>query len=235
MPEAGQLTGLAPETLGERRRRLGLDRREKTRNLLVQAAIRVVAARGVEAPVIDDFIAAAGVSRGSFYNHFKTREALFTALVEWLQQNARESADLAASQLSDPAERLVCGVRYLIRRSSQDPDWGWLVVRFRADDAATRAWFRIGPRADIQRGVDAGRLKVGDIEVAADMLIGALHEAVRTVVDGHASEDLPEQVAAFILAGLGLPYEEAHEVARRPLPSIDAFPFQASTTQVDAA
>jgi hypothetical protein len=44
--------------------RVGALRREKTRNRLIESALGVFAEKGPDAPLIDDFIAAAGVARG---------------------------------------------------------------------------------------------------------------------------------------------------------------------------
>jgi hypothetical protein len=45
----------------ERNRRTGEQRRLRTRALLITKAIEIISERGVEAPVIDDSIAAAGL------------------------------------------------------------------------------------------------------------------------------------------------------------------------------
>jgi len=54
-----------------RRAEIGLEKRKRTRVELIAAAFRVFADKGFEAPVIDDFIIASGLSRGTFYNYFK--------------------------------------------------------------------------------------------------------------------------------------------------------------------
>ena len=43
---------------------------------IIEAALRVFAEKGPDVAVIDDFIHAAGVARGTFYNHFRTTEDL---------------------------------------------------------------------------------------------------------------------------------------------------------------
>ena len=54
-------------------------RRGKMRARLIEAALLVVAAKGLDAAMIDDVAATAGVSRGSFYNHFFTLQELLLA------------------------------------------------------------------------------------------------------------------------------------------------------------
>lgn len=55
-------------------------RTEHTRNLLVDAAQEVFAAKGFGAASLDDIAAAAGYTRGAIYVHFKAKEDLFLAV-----------------------------------------------------------------------------------------------------------------------------------------------------------
>jgi AcrR family transcriptional regulator len=57
-----------------RRAEIGRERRARMRGRLLEAAARVMADQGSDSATIDTFIRAAGVARGTFYNHFKTRE-----------------------------------------------------------------------------------------------------------------------------------------------------------------
>jgi AcrR family transcriptional regulator len=55
-------------------------RTEHTRNLLVDAAQEVFAAKGFGAASLDDIAAAAGYTRGAIYVHFSAKEDLFLAV-----------------------------------------------------------------------------------------------------------------------------------------------------------
>ena len=57
-------------------------RRQETRRLLLEAACTLFVERGVEHVSIDAITSTAGVAKGSFYNHFESREDLFNELVE---------------------------------------------------------------------------------------------------------------------------------------------------------
>src|SRR5579862_1856074 len=59
---------------------IGREKRRRTRAALIEAAMKVFARLGPDAPIIDDFIAEAGVARGTFYNYFETREELLIAV-----------------------------------------------------------------------------------------------------------------------------------------------------------
>lgn len=57
-------------------------RRMETRRLLLEAGRSLFIEHGVEQVSIDAITSAAGVAKGSFYNHFDSREALFEELIE---------------------------------------------------------------------------------------------------------------------------------------------------------
>jgi AcrR family transcriptional regulator len=52
-------------------------RRERTRNLLLDAAEEVFAQRGFEGASLDEIAEVAGYTRGAIYKHFKSKEDLF--------------------------------------------------------------------------------------------------------------------------------------------------------------
>ena len=65
-------------------------RRRETRRVLLEAARELFIERGVEATSIDAITARAGVAKGSFYNHFESRDVLFEDLLESILQQLIE-------------------------------------------------------------------------------------------------------------------------------------------------
>jgi AcrR family transcriptional regulator len=61
-------------------------RSEETRSNIIEASINLFSNRGYNAASVDDICAEAGVSKGAFYHHFESKQALFLALLDdWLQ------------------------------------------------------------------------------------------------------------------------------------------------------
>ena len=70
-------------------------RSEETRTKIMDSAIKLFSTRGFSAASVDDICEEAGISKGAFYHHFETKQALFLALLDaWLKtiDNAIEAS-----------------------------------------------------------------------------------------------------------------------------------------------
>ncbi len=61
-------------------------RSEETRSKIMESAIQLFSDRGFNAASVEDICDQAGISKGAFYHHFDSKQALFLALLnDWLQ------------------------------------------------------------------------------------------------------------------------------------------------------
>lgn len=70
-------------------------RSEETRSRILESAIKLFSDRGYNKASVDDICTEAGISKGAFYHHFESKQALFLALLDnWLQaiDNAIEAS-----------------------------------------------------------------------------------------------------------------------------------------------
>ena len=70
-------------------------RSEETRARIIESAIKLFSNHGYNKASVDDICEEAGISKGAFYHHFETKQALFLALLDgWLQtiDNAIEAS-----------------------------------------------------------------------------------------------------------------------------------------------
>src|ERR1700734_2588872 len=79
-----------------------VSRGEATRSLLVAIATRMFAERGYEDTSIEAVLREAGVSRGSLYHHFASKEALFEAVAEEVETSVGAQTMAAASGSAGP-------------------------------------------------------------------------------------------------------------------------------------
>jgi len=74
--------------------------------------------------------------------------------------------------------------------------------------------------ADLRLGVRQKSFRVTSEDAAIDMIQGTTSMAIRRIALGLAREKHDIAVATMVLRGLGMPADEAAEVAKRPLPPL---------------
>ena len=81
--------------------------RGEARARLIEAARSLVRHRGFAATSVDDLCAAAGVTKGAFFHHFASKEALGVALIDdWTQITGAMFAAHPYNALPDPLDRV---------------------------------------------------------------------------------------------------------------------------------
>jgi len=84
-------------------------RRAATRAALMKAARVLFAAKGYEATGTEELVAAASVTRGALYFHFKDKVDLFTAVFDDVSAEIRGIVDSAADKATGARSALVAG------------------------------------------------------------------------------------------------------------------------------
>jgi AcrR family transcriptional regulator len=162
-------------------------RGEATRGQLVAIATRMFAERGYEDTSIEAVLREAGVSRGSLYYHFASKEALFEAVAEEVETSVGAQTVAAASGSAGPAEALRAGFLAWIRLAG-DP-----VVRriLLIDGPSVLGWERwrameehhaLGLiRAVLQLIADEGKLRPESVATLANILLASVNEVALLV------------------------------------------------------
>ncbi|WP_374641768.1 TetR/AcrR family transcriptional regulator [Tabrizicola sp.] len=82
--------------------------RGEARARLIEAARSLVRHKGFAATSVDDLCAAAGVTKGAFFHHFPSKEALGVALIEdWTETTGAMFAAHPYNSLPDPLDRVL--------------------------------------------------------------------------------------------------------------------------------
>lgn len=209
----------------DHRPRVARERRARTRQRIVEVAIAVFAAKGPEGVVIDDFIRAAGIARGTFYNHFRTTDTLLIAASRWLEDQLMLAIESSMATLESPVDRLATGVRLWLRRSREDATLRGFVVR---NPSRGQLVERI-LGADLRAARRAGHFRIASAALGRDLVVGTVREVMTRMMRETVPAGYPDEVARAILRGLRLDERSIARVMALPLPRLGAPPSAGSS------
>ncbi|WP_144139374.1 TetR/AcrR family transcriptional regulator [Paraburkholderia sp. BCC1884] len=205
------------EPVENHRTRVGALRREKTRNRLIESALGVFAEKGPDAPLIDDFIAAAGVARGTFYNYFRTTAELLSAVAGESSDEVLAVIDPLVREIDDPAQRVAVGSRLYMRMAFRYPLWGAFITRLGTKRGSRGRLLDEYLTRDLKLAIEQGRFHVADVVVARDITLGSIRYGIETLLSEAAPADYTEQSMYALLQAFGIAADEARELAYAPL------------------
>jgi AcrR family transcriptional regulator len=169
----------------EIKRRTQEERSAATRDALISAARKLWGLRGYAEVGTPEIASAAGVTRGAMYHQFADKAALFSEVVEAVEQDvmARMATVVAESGAATPADAIRAAVDAWLDVSG-DPEvrqlilldapsvLGWAAFR----DVAQR--YSLGMTEQLLTGaIGGGQLAQQPVRPLAHVLIGALDEA----------------------------------------------------------
>ena len=196
---------------GQASRASRLDRRKaRTRQALIDAAVRLIAEGREDRASIQEITDAADIGFGSFYNHFDTKDQLFQTASDEVLERWGQMIDRACAGMSDPAELFAVSLRISGRLGWTHPE----IARF-----LTGAGLDV---LDTPRGLAPRALR--DIaEIALSAVAGGLLGLLR-LRQWHPEridKASVDQLAEASLRMLGVPASEAARIAALDLPGIE--------------
>ncbi|WP_328439552.1 TetR/AcrR family transcriptional regulator [Streptomyces sp. NBC_00457] len=197
-------------------------RRAETRRALVRAARQILAETGDTGASIQAIAERADVGFGSFYNHFASKTELFEAAVVDALEEFGRTFDERLTGIDDPAELVAGGFRLSARMADSHPELMQVLRRRGLGYLHSDNGLAVRALRDLRAGMASGRFTAQDATVALSALGGTLLSLVelrfaRPDLDG---DEAAAELAEMALRMLGVPPDDAHEVARRPLPDL---------------
>ena len=210
----------------DHRTKVGAERRQRTRRKLLLTAFRLLAERGMDEPIIDLVIKQAGLSRGTFYNHFRSERELFLAVAAQVSVEIIGSVDSLVLTHDNPAVRVACGVTLCVKLARRYP----IVAAFIAKGGA-QAVFAGGSAIrsitrDVEMGREQGLFSVPETSLAIDLVLGPVLCTFGTMLQREVDAEYIRALATSILLALGLEPQRAEQIRQidfgEPQPAQDS-------------
>jgi AcrR family transcriptional regulator len=203
------------------RTRVAAEKRERMRTRLIEAAMEVFSAKGVDATVIEDLIEQAQVSRGTFYNYFRTTEEVMAAVLQAVGNELLSLVDMAIADRPDPAERLACGVRMVLQTARHFPHAGRFISRVgvsRSLDHLPALGYLL---RDLVEANETGRFNLKDPMLGLDLVVGTTSAALLSLsMRGDLTDAYPQEITFHILLGLGMTRAAARKLVDKPIQAV---------------
>jgi AcrR family transcriptional regulator len=156
---------------------------DATRTALVAAARRLFTERGYAATSTNEIVEQAGVTRGALYHHFSTKDELFRAVFEQLEEEVTKHVAQEALRGADPLDQLRLGSRAYLD-VCLDPAVQRVVLVEGPSVLGWETWQEIENRygyglvvAGVETAMAAGLVDTQPVGPLAHVLFGALTEA----------------------------------------------------------
>jgi AcrR family transcriptional regulator len=210
---SGQRKSSKASDAPDHRTRTAEVRREQMRRRLIESAIIVFAEHGVNSAVIGQVITAAGVSRGSFYNYFRTNEELSDAVCMELAGELVFHAEAALTEDMLPERALAMGGATVLRCAFHYPVLGRFMSTLSLNGDVLMREMSKRLSDQLEAGMASGAFHRADIGMVTDILISIIRTAILRIALGHTAPLTPDEyiraVVASMLRALGVPPDAA--------------------------
>lgn len=193
------------------RSRVADKRRARTKSQLIEAAVTIVAQKGVEATTIDDVTNMAKVSRGTFYNYFRLLPDLFEAARTEISTEIARLIEARLASEPDPAVRLARGLSIFLETSRAYPLIGSFSAGLGRESLGEQNLIHDLLARTIAQGIETGRFTDVSLMFAIDMISATMLAVCSR--DSAGDRPDPRQIIVVLLRGLGVDHQTALALA----------------------
>ncbi len=178
----------------------------QTRGRLLSAAKKVFSEKGYHSAQISHIIDEAGVARGTFYLHFRSKEEIFKELLREVVEELKERIRVIDPSL-DPLQQITENIARVIEFALEERELARIVLQRNSDPqlfAVTDRFFEeitAMIEGSLKRGITMGVVRMCDTELIAKAILGAVKETVGGLLD---REDVDTYRIAKELVELGM-------------------------------
>ena len=197
-------------------------RRERMRQILVEAAMRLFARQGVDATTIDEIVETAGVAKGTFYNYFTDRTEIAREVARTIRAEINDAVEELNQGIEDPAERISRGVRLYMAMVVLEPVKAQMLARIYDGGIDMHRGLNQHLLGDIDDGLAKGRIAAPDRETVLHFVLGVATAALAALIHEGAPEEVARgegyagKMTVMLLQGFGLSRAEIDGILKRP-------------------
>ena len=162
---------------------------------------------------MQELASVAGMTTGTVYNHFKTKEEVASAVALLLADTLCRRINDSQQGVAEGAQRMAIGNQRYIWLAEQSPQWALMMLDVAAAAPELLLEIRDYVLADLRLGVKQKVFRIPDEAAAMDLINGTVAQAMRSVALGLAPPKHGREVASCVLRGLGMDWAAAKEVA----------------------
>jgi AcrR family transcriptional regulator len=186
-------------------------KRDRTRNRLTQAALRLMAARGINGTSVSEIAAEAELANGTFYLYFKDKAEIVAAVCQAVTLAMHNEMSSLRLSLDEGSARVAFGTQQFIEIAASEPNWGRLLMSAFTEFEAIKDDISRYMRLDVALGAQQGCFTEPVDEFVIDTLLAILRAGVSARLnDGQA--DAGARAAEYHLRVLGMTAADAHRV-----------------------
>jgi AcrR family transcriptional regulator len=197
-------------------------RRARVRRRILEVTEELTRARGVHGVTIDDITEAADVARRTFYHYFDSKHAALVPIARERTRELNRRIDRVVADIADPAEVVSVALRHTLRSMPEDPLCAWFIFESGLPQHRLREGIGESGSRDVNRGVETGRFAIENPAAAGALLSGAVIGVLAGRLENTLGDDDLDDAVEYVLRLLGVPTDEARDIAHRPLPDLAA-------------
>jgi len=184
----------------------------KIKAALTDACIELMGKQSIDAITINNIVEAAGVAKGSFYNHFPDKEALAASISGTIRAEVEARVREGNRNVTDPAYRASRGISHHVKLAIDEPQRATILLRDHAM-ATTAHPLNKDVEQDLLEGIESGRFSplceaAGIIQLVG-VTIALMLRVIDEKLDAELAIELTHKALTLTLCGFGLPQEEA--------------------------
>ncbi len=187
-----------------------------TRSALLAAGFDLLVERPIDAIPIDEVVARAGVAKGSFFNHFRDKQAFAEAIATEVRLELEALVAAANEGITDPVARLARGLRVAADFALAQPKRSAVLLRSHGTSTAAAHPLNKGLKEDLEDACAQGLLHPDAKDVGVLYWLGLCQAVMAALVENPGSRSrnaaLVNKVLSRGLTGLGVSTDRVAEI-----------------------